>query len=71
MFLMMTCTNRYLITLEKCTPCDNIDFVTHCEINDDNCLNVSRHRPILCCFNIVIPPVETVGNMKQCLDGHE
>ena len=44
-----------------CIPCDNIDFVTNCEIADDNCLNVSRHRPIFCCLNIVIPPVETVA----------
>jgi len=51
-----------------CIPCDNIDFVTHCEIADDNCLNVSRHRPILCCLSISIHPVETVGNMKQCFN---
>jgi len=35
-------------------PCEYVDFVTYCEVADDSCLNVSRHRPILCCFDIDI-----------------
>lgn len=29
-------------------PIECTDLVVHCEIADDHCLNVSRHRPILC-----------------------
>ena len=33
-------------------PFEIIDQITHCEVADDNCLNVSRHRPILCCLGV-------------------
>lgn len=29
-------------------PCDKLYYVCDCEISDDDCLNVSRHRPIFC-----------------------
>ena len=45
-------------------PVECIDFVMHCEIADDNCLNVSRHRPILCCIKC------TVSNSKPHIPEH-
>ncbi|KAL4223330.1 hypothetical protein ACF0H5_016801 [Mactra antiquata] len=35
-------------------PVECIDFLVHCEIADDCCLHVSRHRPVLCCIDIVL-----------------
>ena len=34
-----------------CIPAECTDLVTHCEVAGDACLNVSRHRPILCSFD--------------------
>ena len=33
-------------------PVEIIDQITYCEVADDNCLNISRHRPILCCLGV-------------------
>lgn len=35
-----------------CMPVESLDLVTHCEVADDCCLNLSRHRPIFCCLNV-------------------
>ena len=55
-------------------PVDNIDLVSRCEICDDDALNVSRHRPVVC-QNIPIsqpsPPdtsVDTRINWKRADD---
>ena len=37
----------YILVPTECT-----DAILHCEIVDDNCLNVSRHRPVYCCLEI-------------------
>ena len=29
-------------------PSDKLDLVESCEISVDDCLNVSRHRPVVC-----------------------
>ena len=31
-----------------CTPIEILDLIQYCEIVDDQCLNVSRHRPVIC-----------------------
>ncbi|KAH3826929.1 hypothetical protein DPMN_128856 [Dreissena polymorpha] len=35
-----------------CLPVETADLVLFSEIIDDDCLNVSRHRPVLLCFNV-------------------
>ena len=35
-------------------PIERTDGISKCEILDDSCLNVSRHRPIVCSVNIPI-----------------
>ena len=56
-------------------PVDNTDLVSRCEICDDDTLNVSRHRPVVCQVNIPIsqpsPPdtsVDTRINWKRADD---
>ena len=45
-------------------PCEISDCVCHCEVADDACLNVSMHRPILCCFDFIIHTDEPVASKK-------
>ena len=33
-------------------PSDKLDLVENCEISEDDCLNVSRHRPVVCQLKI-------------------
>ena len=41
-------------------PIERTDSISKCEILDDNCLNVSRHRPVICSVNI--PTLSDVEN---------
>lgn len=43
-------------------PVEKRDLVSQCQIVDDHCLNVSRHRPLLCSLNI---PLITVDDFVQ------
>lgn len=56
-----------------CIPVECIDLVLHCEIADDSCLNMSRHRPILCCLEYSVDSTcndsqesDTYINWKRC-----
>jgi len=49
-------------------PTELLYFVTHCEIADDVCLNVSRHRPILCCLNFEIHVDDNISDLKKCIN---
>ena len=33
-------------------PAERLDTVTYCTIQDDDVLNVSRHRPVICCLQV-------------------
>ncbi|WAR10952.1 hypothetical protein MAR_036028 [Mya arenaria] len=35
-----------------CIPAEIVYTCTHCEMIDDNCLNTSRHRPVLCTLKL-------------------
>ena len=37
-----------------CIPVEICDLVVHCEGADNICLNMTRHKPILCCLIIPI-----------------
>jgi len=55
-----------------CIPVECTDLVTHCEVAGDACLNVSRHRPILCSFDCpgrmeAECASEKTTNWKKCL----
>ena len=39
-----------------CTPIEILDLIQYCEIVDDQCLNVSRHRPVIC--RLAIPGLD-------------
>ena len=43
-------------------PVEKADCVTHCEIIEDNCLNVSTHRPI---YSSICIPVEAIYNCSN------
>ena len=34
------------------TCCETIDCTNHCDVADDHCLNMSRHRPLVCCLTV-------------------
>ncbi|KAH3755743.1 hypothetical protein DPMN_190442 [Dreissena polymorpha] len=46
-----------------CLSSDCIDLVSHCEILDDDCLNVSRHRPVT--VNINFPVSDGKFNISE------
>ncbi|XP_045157960.2 uncharacterized protein LOC123524101 [Mercenaria mercenaria] len=51
----VTYDNSYESIIDfNCIPVEMYDCVTHCEVMDDSCLNVSRHRPVLCKLEIPI-----------------
>lgn len=45
-------------------PIDKLCYVKECEICDDACLNVSRHRPIYCCMQT--PVYQLWPSYRQC-----
>ena len=51
--------DRYTSMIDYiCIPVEYVGLIEHCEIAEDACLNVSRHRPILCCLNLEDGPVQ-------------
>jgi len=48
-----------------CIPVEKLDCVTSCTILDGDCLNVSRHRPVICKVQLPI-----VGNTSSS-DSHD
>jgi hypothetical protein len=49
----VTYDNQFTSTIDYIfMPAEYVDTVAHCEILDDDCLNVSRHRPVLCTVNL-------------------
>ena len=58
-------------------PSDKLDLVESCEICEDDCLNVSRHRPVFCQLKlphnqqqIVSPVCEQSINWKKRINAH-
>ena len=49
-----------------CMPVEICDLVVHCEVADDICLNMSRHKPILCCLSIPIHCTEHDDAHVRC-----
>ncbi|XP_053395834.1 uncharacterized protein LOC128555985 [Mercenaria mercenaria] len=45
--------DRFVTLIDHiCVPVEKIDCVNLCTILDDNCLNVSRHRPVICSLSL-------------------
>ena len=44
-------------------PTQRLDTVTYCTIQDDDVLNVSRHRPVICCLQV--PQTDLICEDKQ------
>lgn len=56
-FSFVSYDNRYTTLIDFiCAPADFLYCVRACEILDDNCLNVSRHRPVL--LSIELPHIQ-------------
>ena len=45
-------------------PIELFDSVNHCEVADDACLNISRHRPIVFCIDILMHVDKPIDIMK-------
>ena len=48
-----------------CVPVEVFDCVEKCIVLDDDCLNVWRHRPIICCIKL---PVVNAYNSDSMLE---
>ena len=61
--------DEYCSTIDYISmPVEMCDLIVHCEVADDKCLNVSRHKPIFCCINTPVCLTNNNIASKVCIN---